>query len=529
AECYLHSTFRNGYPAGGRADYVGLFTVVALFVLLIACVNFMNLSTARSARRAKEVGIRKTIGSARGSLILQFIGEAILMVLLAAIFSIALTWMILPAFNQVTGKQILLPLAQPPFWGLVAALVLITGIVAGSYPAFFLSSLRPVRVLKGTMKFTPAAFWLRKGLVVFQFTLSILLIIGMMVVSRQVNYLQTINLGFDRENLLYTPVRGSLYTKFPAFKTELSAMPGIQAVVRTDQPPQQTGAHAYDIEWEGKNPATKAVVIHVTVGYGFVKMLNLRMVEGRYFSPAFPTDTAAYIINETALKLIGYKHPIGRPLSIFGQKNKIIGVVSDFHFKSLHDPIEPLLINLNEKISWGFILVKSQPGRTREAIASLQKVYREMEPAFPFTYYFASEEYQRLYNSEQMVGRLSDGFAVLAIFISCLGLLGLAIFTAEQRTKEIGIRKVLGASEVNIFRMLSKDFLYLVGTAFLIASPIAWLLMEGWLREYPYRTNLAWWIFLLAGAGALLIALLTVSYQAIKVALSNPVKILRTE
>ena len=530
-EMYLHSTFRNGRTYGGRIEYVRLFTVVAIFILLIACINFMNLSTARSVRRAKEVGIRKTIGAARFSLVLQFIGEAILMVFLAAIVSLALTWVILPVFDNITGKQIVLPLSRPSFWGIVTTLILLTGFVAGSYPALFLSSLKPVKVLKGTLKFSPAAFWLRKGLVIFQFSLSILLIIGMMVISRQVTYLQTVNLGFDREDLLYIPVRGDLYKKFTAFKTELSGMPGIQAVVRTDQPPQQTGAHAYDIEWEGKNPATKAVVIHVTVGYGFLKMLNLHLLQGRDFSREYPTDTSAYIINETALKLIGYKDPgpIGRPLSIFGDKCKIIGVVKDFHFKSLHDPIEPLLINLNEAISWGYILVKSQPGRTRDAIASLQKVYREMEPKFPFTYLFADEEYQRLYNSEQMVGRLSDGFAILAIFISCLGLLGLAIFTSEQRTKEIGIRKILGASEGSIFRMLSKDFLQLVGLAFLIASPVAWLLMQNWLREYPYRIDISWWIFIVAGLAALLIALLTVSFQAIKAALINPVQSLRSE
>jgi putative ABC transport system permease protein len=271
------------------------------------------------------------------------------------------------------------------------------------------------------------------------------------------------------------------------------------------------------------------VVIHTTVGYGWLKMLNLQLLQGRDFSLEFPTDTNAYIINETALKLIGYKDPIGRPLSIFGQHYKIIGVVKDFHFKSLHDPIEPLLINLNEQIHWGFIMVKARAGQTREAIASMQKVHRELEPNFPFTFSFTDEEYQHLYNNEQMIGRLSDSFAVLAIFISCLGLLGLAMFTSEQRTKEIGIRKVLGASELNIFGMLSRDFLELVGIALVIASPVAWLLMNNWLREYAYRTNIAWWIFAVAGAGAIGIALLTISFQAIRAALANPVTSLRSE
>ena len=528
-DMYLHGTFKNGYPDGGRIQYVRLFTIVAIFILVIACINFMNLSTARSVKRAKEVGIRKTIGASRLGLIGQFIGEALLLVTLAAIVSLALVWLVLPVFNNITGKQMSLPIEQRSFWAAVAALVLLTGLFAGSYPALFLSSLKPVKVLKGTLQFSVAAFWLRKGLVIFQFALSILLIIGMMVISRQVTFLQTVNLGFDREDLLYTPVQGDLYQKFPAFKTKLLSMPGIKAVVRTDQPPQQTGAHAYDMEWEGKNPTTRTVVIHVTVGYDFAKTLNLQFLQGRDFSRAFPTDTAAYIINETALKLISYKDPIGQPLSIFGQHYHIIGVVKDFHFKSLHDPIEPLLINLNEKIDWGQILVKTQPGKTKEAIASMQQVYHEMEPKFPFAYHFTDEEYQRLYNSEQMVGKLSDSFAFLAVFISCLGLMGLAMFTAEARTREIGIRKVLGASESTIFRMLSADFLQLVALAFLIASPVAWLVMNDWLRAYPYRIGISWWIFIVAGASALLIALLTVSYQSIKSAFANPIQSLRAE
>jgi putative ABC transport system permease protein len=528
-EMYLRSNFRNGYPAGGRIEYVRLFTIVAIFILLIACINFMNLSTARSVKRAKEVGIRKTIGAARISLIAQFIGEALLMVLVAAVLALCLVTCILPVFNTITGKQITLPLTHPAFWITLATLTILTGFTAGSYPALFLSGLRPVKVLKGALKFSPTAFWLRKGLVIFQFTLSILLIIGMMVISRQVNYLQTVNLGFDRDNLIYAPVLGDLWQKYPAFRAGLTGMSGIQALTRTDQAPQQTGAHAYDMTWEGKDPNTRTVVIHTTVGYDWLKMMKLQLLQGRDFSPEFPTDTNAYIINETALKLIGYKNPIGRPLSIFGQHYKIIGVVRDFHFKSLHDPIEPLLINLNERIHWGFIMAKARPGQTREAIASMQKVYHDFEPKFPFQYYFTDEEYQHLYNNEQMIGRLSDSFAVLAVFISCLGLLGLAMFTSEQRTKEIGIRKVLGASELNIFGMLSRDFLELVGIALVIASPVAWLLMNNWLREYAYRTNIAWWIFVVAGAGAIGIALLTISFQAVRAAIANPVTSLRAE
>jgi putative ABC transport system permease protein len=528
-EMYLHATFKEGRQSGGRIEYVHLFSIVAVFILLIACINFMNLSTARSVKRAKEVGIRKTVGAHRFGLIIQFIGEALWLSFLALIIAVLFVLFMLPVFNGITGKQIELPLSQPSFWWAMITLILAMGLVSGSYPAFFLSSLKAVKVLKGTLKFSISALWFRKGLVILQFGLSIILIIGTLVVSKQINYVQTENLGFDRENLIYVPLQGGLTNKYPVFKQEILEMPGIKAVTRTDQEPTETGAHAYDMEWSGKNPSTKTVVIHTTVGYGFLKTLNLKLLQGRDFSRDFATDTAAYIINETALKLIGYKNPIGQPLSIFKSRWKIIGVVKDFHFKSLHDPIEPLLINLNENINWGYALVRTEPGRTKEAIAGLEKVCKQLEPKFPFSYSFSDDQYQRLYRSEQIVGRLSTGFAGLAIFISCLGLLGLAMFTAEQRTKEIGIRKVLGATEANIFQLLSADFLRLVAISFIVASPIAWLLMNAWLEDYAYRTNISWWIFIVAGFLTLTVALITVSFQAIKAAIANPVKSLRTE
>jgi len=528
-DMYLHSRFKDGRPAGGRIEYVRLFKVVALFILLIACINFMNLSTARSVKRAKEVGIRKTVGALRVGLILQFIGEALWMTWMALVIALVLVLFMLPLFNTVTGKQIGLPYGEYSFWLALLGLLLVMGIVSGSYPALFLSSLNAVRILKGAMKFSLGAVWFRKGLVILQFGLSVILIIGTMVVAKQINYVQTINLGFDRGNLICVPFQGSLPVKYPIFRQEISGMPGIQAVTRTDQEPTETGAHAYDMDWSGKNPNTRTVVIHTTVGYEFLKMLHLQLLEGRDFSRDFPTDSSAYIINETALKLIGYKNPIGKPLSIFQNKGRIIGVVKDFHFKSLHEPIEPLLINLNETIRWGYALVKAEPGKTKEAIHSLEKVYTQLEPNFPFTYSFSDEEYLRLYKSEEIVGRLSTAFAFLAIFISCLGLLGLAMFTAEQRTREIGIRKVLGASEINIFQLLSKEFLRLVMVSFIIASPIAWLLMNNWLQDYAYRTTISWWLFLLAGLLTLVIAMITVSLQAIKAAVANPVKSLRTE
>ena len=329
-DMYLNSTFKNGRPDGGRIEYVRLFSMVAIFILLIACINFMNLATARSVKRAKEVGIRKTIGAVRRALIGQFIGEALLLALLAVFAALIGAILLLPLFNDLTGKQIVLPLSTPTFWGSLLGLTVLTGLVSGSYPALFLSSLNPIKVLKGSLIFSSNALGFRKGLVVFQFVLSIVLIIGTIVIARQVNFLQTQNLGFSKENLVYVPLDGDLSHQYAVFEQRISSMPGIKEVTHTDQPPTQTGAHAYDMEWAGKNPNTKTVVIHVTVGYDFLKAMNLQLLQGRDFSRDFPTDSTGYIINETALKMIGYKDPgpIGQPLGIFQQhKGRIIGVV----------------------------------------------------------------------------------------------------------------------------------------------------------------------------------------------------------
>ena len=529
-QAYLHSTFKNGVPEGGRIEYVYLFSIVGVFILLIACINFMNLSTARSVKRAKEVGIRKAAGALRSWLIFQFIGEAMLFTVLAITLALVIAVFLLPYFNTVTGKQIVLPVKQFSFWMSLAGLTLIIGLVAGSYPALFLSALNPVKVLKGPLKFNAGAVWFRKGLVVFQFALSIMLIIGTLVIAKQINFIQTRNLGFDKENLIYVPLSGNITSGYDVFKQEITGMPGIKAVSRADFQPTQINGHAYDVDWAGKNPNSKIVVIHTTVGYDYLKTLNLKLLQGRDFSKDLQSDSTTYIINETALKLTGYKDPIGKPISIFQIKGKIVGVVKDFHFKSLHDPIEPLLVNLDDKLQrGGYALVRTRPGETKEAIASLQTVYKQLESRFPFSYVFADQQFQRLYQNEQIISRLSNTFASLAIFISCMGLLGLAMFTAEQRAKEIGVRKVLGASEAVIFKLLSAEFLQLVVIAFFIAAPLAWLVMSNWLRNYAYRTNIGIGLFAFAGVAALAIAMLTISYQAIKAAIVNPVKSLRSE
>jgi putative ABC transport system permease protein len=528
-DVYLHSSFRNGVITGGRIEYVRLFSIVAIFILLIACINFMNLTTARSVKRSKEIGIRKVVGAVRPALIRQFISEAVLLSFFSMILALAMVVLILPLFNHMTGKHILFPFGSSSFWLWMAGLTVVTGLIAGSYPALFLSSFKPIRVLKGAMKFGAGATWFRKGLVVFQFVLSIVLIIGTIVVASQVNYVRTINLGFDRDNLVYISLEGDLTAKYKLFKEQGLRMPGISDITRISQAPTSIENTTGGVDWEGRDPNVQPMFTQVSVGYDLSKTMHLQFVEGRDFSRDFPTDSVGYILNESALKKVGYKNPIGRSLTFWEKKGKIVGILKDFHFNSLHAPIAPLIVRLREEENWGDAMVRIKAGQTKQALAGLEQLCRQLNPKFPFSYRFADEEYQKLYRSEAIVQRLSNCFACLGIFISCLGLLGLAMFTAEQRTKEFGIRKVLGAKVGSLFGLLSREFLLLVLIAFLVASPLAWWAMYKWLQNFAYHVAVQWWVFLLAGAMALLIALMTVSFQALKVAVANPVKSLRAD
>jgi ABC-type antimicrobial peptide transport system permease subunit len=529
-DVYLHSGFdKNGNVSGGRIEYVQLFSIVAIFILLIACINFMNLTTARSVKRAKEIGIRKVVGAVRLALIKQFISEALLIVSIAISISLVFVMLVLPRFNQLTGKEIHIAVDDPTFWLSISGLLFVTGFLSGSYPALYLSSFKPIRILKGLPKFSTSALWFRKGLVVFQFALSIILIIGTIVVSKQVNYIQTTNLGYARENLLYIPLEGDLTSKYRLFKNQVLGMPGIKDVSRITDKPTKIVNSTTGVKWEGKETNSNIEFAHSAVGYDFVKTMRLQLTLGRDFSKDFATDSVGYLINESALKVIGFNDPIGKPLTLWGTTGTIIGVLKDFHFKSMHEQIIPMILRLGEDIEWGSALVKTEPGKTKEALTSLEKICKQLNPKFPFTYQFADEEYSKLYKSERVISQLSNYFAFLAIFISCLGLLGLVIFTAEQRTKEFGIRKVLGASPFALFGLLSKEFLLLIVIAIVIASPIAWLAMDNWLQDYAYKIGISWWMFAIAGSVAVLIALATVSFQAVKAAIANPVKSLRME
>ncbi|GAB4046634.1 ABC transporter permease [Spirosoma litoris] len=528
-EKYLHSTFKNGQLDGGRIEYVRLFSFVAIFILLIACINFMNLATARSAKRAKEVGVRKAIGAARSALMGQFVGEAILLTSIAMLFAIGLVALTLPAFNNLTGKQLLLPFSQPIFWATLLSLLLLTGFLSGSYPALFLSALNPVKVLKGSLRFSPGATNFRKALVVFQFGLSILLIVGMIVMYRQVDYIQTKNIGFNRENLIYMPLEGELGRKYTLFKEEASNMPGIQTISRMRGTPTLIEHHTGDFTWSGKDPNQAVKFADETVGYDFVKTMGLTMVEGRDFSRAFGTDSVGFLVNEAALAKIGYKTGVDQPLTWGSRQGKIIGVLKDFHFSSMHQAIEPIILRLDETRIWGTVIIRAEAGKTKEALASLEKVSHELNPNFPFSYQFSDLEFSKLYRSEHMVSQLANYFAILTIFISCLGLFGLATFAAEQRTKEIGVRKVLGASAASVVALLAKDFLKPVMIAIVLTTPIAWYAMNRWLQDFAYKIAIDWWVFALAGGLSIGIALLTISFQSIKAALLNPVASLRSE
>ncbi|WP_332368022.1 ABC transporter permease [Spirosoma telluris] len=529
SEKYLHSNFKNGQLDGGRIDYVRLFSIVAVFILLIACINFMNLATARSAKRAKEVGVRKVVGAARSALMGQFIGEAMLLTTISMAIALLLVALLLPAFNTLTGKLLTIPYNEPIYWAILLGLLVLTSFVAGSYPALFLSSLNPIRVLKSSIRFSSGTTFFRQGLVVFQFGLSVLLIVGTIVIYRQMNYMQTKNLGYNRENLIYIPIEGDLAQKYDLFKEEADRTTGVLAVSRMRESPTGIGHHVDDISWSGKDPNLRTAFANTVVGYDFVKTLNLQLKEGRDFSSNFGTDSLSFLINETALAKIGYQHPIGKPLDWGGYHGKIIGVLKDFHFNSMRQAIEPLIIRLEKQSRWGTILVRAESSKVKEVISNLEKLSKELNPKTPFTYQFSDQEYANLYRSELVVSQLTNSFALLAIFISCLGLFGLATFTAEQRTKEIGVRKVLGASVTSVVALLSTDFLKLVLLAILLASPIAWWAMTNWLEGYMYKIDIEWWMFALAGLLAIVIALLTISFQSIKAALMNPVTSLRSE
>lgn len=526
---YLRNDFKDGkYAGGGRITYVKLFTGIAFFILLLACINFMNLSTARATQRSKEVGIRKVIGAQKKSLVAQFIGESIFISVIAAIIAVALVSLVLPAFNNILNKHIELDYNSAPNWLLLLAIVLITGLLAGSYPALVLSAFRPVKVLKGSVDNSATnSAGVRKILVVTQFAVSVMLIIGTLIVSKQVDFIRNKNLGYSKENLVWFP-NNIEQTKQQTAIREFLKVPGVTHAAQASMTFVSANNNGKLSNWPGKKAGQEIFFSFLAGGYDIIQTMGITMKEGRDFSEQLPMDSAAVIINETAAKQMGLKKPVGQEIETYAGNMTIVGVAKDFHFESMHKAIAPLVMMCKPDWTWLYY-VRTNAGNTAQVLKGLEKVYAELAPGFVFDYNFQDKEYERLYKSEQQIGTLVNWFSFFAVFISCLGLLGLTIFTVERKTKEIGVRKVLGASVFNIVAMISRQFLVLVFIAVVIASVPAWYFMNSWLQDYNYRISIGWEIFAIAGLAALTVALLTVSINAFKAAFVNPVKSLRSD
>ncbi len=531
-DIHLYSShIQFGIEGQGDIRYVYIFSIVAFFVLLIACINFMNLATARSANRAKEVGLRKVVGASRQQLVKQFFCESVLMTFLSLILAVVLVELFLPIFSNLSGKQLNLNLStHMDILAAIVAMTLITGFLSGSYPALFLSSLRPVKVLKKASKTEGRGYFFRKILVVSQFSLSILLIVCTVVVSHQVGFMRNKKLGFDREHVAYLPIRDELAQRYESLKSELLKDKGIKSVsVSSSLPTSGVILTTDKVSWEGKNPENVAVLEVTSVGYDFIETFNMQMVKGRSFSKTYSSDEEeAIVINESAMKMIGMENPVGKQL-VFGESPvTIIGVVKDYHFKSLHSEIGPLVMAIIPSL-YRYVFVKLDAGTVAATLNHMKAAWKTLFPDTPFEYHFLDEDYDKLYRSEQRMGTLFDHFTALAVVISCLGLFGLASFMAEKRTKEIGIRKILGASVSGIVVLLNKEFTKWVLVANVLAWPVAYYAMSKWLEGFAYRINLDIWIFVLAALIAYAIAVGTVSYQSVKAAVANPADSLRYE
>jgi putative ABC transport system permease protein len=528
SDWHLYADFKNGKNAGGEIQFVRMFILIGIFVLLLACINFMNLSTARSEKRAKEVGIRKTVGSLRSQLIAQFFSESILLAVLAFVFALFITQLSLPWFNQVAARELSLPYTNPLFWLAGLLFTLLTGLVAGSYPALYLSSFNPVKVLKGTFKAGRLAAIPRKALVVVQFAVSVALIIGTVVVFMQLNYSKDRPVGYNRQGLLQLQFIDGITTHFEAFKHDLLGTGAAVAVSQSNSPLTEIWNNFSGLTWEGKDPKLQDDFGIIAVSRDYGKAINWNIIKGRDFSADFGTDSSSIVINESAAKFINFKDPIGKIIH-WDRDYRIIGVIKNVVMNSPFEPVKPIMYGFLR--GYGSVLqIRVNPKVSMaQALPKIKKVYNAYDPESPFDYKFADTEFAKKFATEERVGKLAGVFTVLAILISCLGLFGMASFVSEQRKKEIGVRKVLGASVIGLWRLLSTEFVVLVAIALLIAMPLAGYFMQQWLQHYTYQVPLSWWIFAGTGIGALLLTLFTVSWQTIKASVANPVNSLKSE
>ncbi|MEQ8683681.1 MAG: ABC transporter permease [Imperialibacter sp.] len=529
SERYLYGTYENGVQSGGRIEYVRLFSIIAVFILFIACINFTNLATAKASRRIKEVGIKKAVGAGRSALVFQYIGESVFMAFISLLVAVLLTLLLLPKFGEITGKQLALQLDLNMVVTLLAV-TLVTGLLAGSYPAFYLAGFNPAAVLKGRLSTSAGELWARKGLVVFQFVITIVLITSVLIVYKQVEMVQSKNLGYDKDQVMLFRREGKLDNP-SATQTFLAEIKNIPGVVNASSSSHDMTGHnsgTWGVEWEGKDPNDRTEFENVTVNYGLMETIGIQMKEGRTFSRSFGADSSKIIFSEEAVKYMGMEDPIGKTIKLWGEDRQIIGIAKDFHYESLHSPVKPLFFRLNSD-GGRLFMVKIEKGKEKETTERLAAFYEGFNPGFPFEYRFLDQDYQEQYGAEKRVSTLSKYFAGLAILISCLGLFGLATFTAERRLKEIGIRKILGSSVGQIVYMLSASFSKMVLVAILIAVPLSFFIADSWLENYAYRIDLEWWYFAVSGALALAIAWVIVGWQTLRVASVNPTKCLRDE
>lgn len=530
SDWHLYSEFKEGYRVGGRIEFVWLFGIIGAFVLMLACINFMNLSTARSEKRAKEVGIRKAVGSVRNQLIIQFFSESFIVVGFAFAVAIVLVTLFLPMFNEVADKKMTMPWSEPQFWAAGIGFSIITALIAGSYPALYLSSFQPVKVLKGTFRAGRLAAVPRKVLVVVQFAVSIILIIGTAVVFRQIQFAKNRPVGYSRDGLMSISMSTDhIHKHFEAVRHELKSAGAIVEMAESGSPITDTWSSTSGFEWKGKDPEQSVDFPFDEISHEYGKTVGWQFVQGRDFSLEFATDSLALVVNEAAVKFMGLQSPVNETLTWFKKPYKIIGVIKDLVVNSPYSQAQPQMFCLSAS-QGNMVSIRLNPAAgASESIGKIKTVFEKYDPGSPFEYDFVDQMYARKFSDEERIGKLTTFFSVLAILISCLGLFGVASFIAEQRTKEIGVRKVLGATVLNVWGLLSRDFVLLVCIAFVIASPGAWYFLEGWLQKYEYRTTISWWIFALTGIGTLMITLLTVSFQAIRAAMMNPVRSLRSE
>ncbi|MCO6490835.1 MAG: ABC transporter permease [Phaeodactylibacter sp.] len=527
-DTYLYTDYRDGkYQGGGRITYVRMFAAIGLFILLIACINFMNLSTARSATRAREVGIRRVSGAGRGLLVRQFLGESLLMSAIAGIIAIGVVQGVLPAFNRLFALQLSFNLLRPEVWLGIGTAVVVAGLLAGSYPAFFLSRFQPVDVFKGVIHTGKGAFWFRKGMVTAQFAISTFLIISTLVIYRQMEHVRNKNLGYQKENLLYFRADGAVPERYELLKAELEQLPAVEAVSSSFGLIYSWGNNTSGVSWPGKDPDKSILFQVIPIGFDFLETIGASLADGRDLSKANPADSVNFLINETAAALMGLDKPVGQRITVSGQEGEVVGLVRDFRVTSLRNNQDPVILGIAPGLR--FVYLRLNADDIQQALADIGAVVGRHNPGYPFEFSFVDQQYEKMYRSEQRVSALSRLFAFISIFVSCLGLFGLAAFTAEQRNKEVSIRKVLGATVAQLSALLSREFLVLVLLGFALAIPVAWYLMRGWLENFASHVGLDWWVFGLSGLLAVLIALGTVSYHAVRTAVRNPAEALRSE